>query len=655
MKISKSRQKDSKIKSKSGNKFITIDEQNKRMKSEESQSKERFNTITDIRNPSKKSKNKNKKERENYYENLSKKKEVLLKIKRQKNKGKKIYKDYPNLIKGVLGQAVYNNMTNNTNYNEYIRYKPITDIFNDQSNIPTRKITIENTNSLNISFNSKSDLVKKEKEKNDVESNTYNYYNIENELKLNQESIKSRKNDTLIKSGKSISPILSNYYYNETKKDSVSEYINIKSNDKNERGKIDNNINIVNNIEIYPKKTMDIKEKIEIEKIENFEIMGVVIKNNDNDNNFGFKNEKEMWKFIKTKMTEEKEKEYNDNELKYNYFTLIKKFHGKILYEIGLENKLNKINSILEKENVKVENEPILLVKKSSFGELNKDIKSDNEIQMLKMKIDEINKENKQLKKNINIMKEEAEKLNESINLLNDKLKLYEKEINDKNNEINKYQNDLKEINLNIIQNKENITLEIIKNDFFDIIHINNNKSKENDINDIIYSIEHFAHEYKNIPKKEEKKVKNEIHFQRKEKEKDNNIKLDKKEEKIENKAIISNNMKDKINIYNKNEDNHNDSKKEENVPKKIFLVSNNEKEETMEEKMKREERMNKALKRIKNKRKSDAEKNKLRKSENIKDLSSALETQLQKGEGKKLYIDLEYEKELEKEQEEKD
>ena len=67
---------------------------------------------------------------------------------------------------------------------------------------------------------------------------------------------------------------------------------------------------------------------------------------------------------------------------------------------------------------------------------------------------------------------------------------------------------------------------------------------------------------------------------------------------------------------------------------------------------MKREERMNKALKRIKNKRKSDAEKNKLRKSENIKDLSSALETQLQKWEGKKLYVDLEYEKELEKERE---
>ena len=657
MKLSKSRQKNSRIKSKSGKKFITIDEQNKKMKSEESESKERFNTISDIRNPSKK--RVNKKEKENYYEKLSKKKEeVLLKITRKinKNKEKKIYKDYPNLIKGVLGQAVYNNMTNNTNYNEYIRYKPITDIFNDQSNIPTRKITIENTNSLNISFNSKSDLVKKEKEKNDIETNAYNYYNIENEFKLNQESNKSRKNETLIKSGKSISPILSNNYYNENKKDSVSEYINIKSNDKNERGKIDNN-NIINNIEIYPKKTVDIKEKLEVEKIENFNILGVIIKNNDN-NNYLFKNEEEMWKYIKNKMTEEKDKEYNDNKLKYNYFTLIKKFHGKILYEIGLENNLAKINYILEKENVKVENEPILLVKKNSFDDKsNTDVDSDNEIKMLKIKIDKINKENEQLKENINIMKGETDKLNKTINLLNDKLKLYMKDINDKNNEINEYQNKLKEINLNIGQNKEDIIFEIIKNDFFDIINISNKKFKENDI---IYLIEHFAHEYKNISKNEEKKKNDEINYKRKEKEKEkekekkkeNNIKLDKKEEKIEDKKDISNNVKDKINLYNKNVDNYNNIEKEENIPKKIFLVSNTKTEETIEEKMKREERMNKALKRIKNKRKSDAEKNKLRKSENIKDLSSALETQLQKGEGKKLYVDLEYEKELEKERE---
>ena len=59
---------------------------------------------------------------------------------------------------------------------------------------------------------------------------------------------------------------------------------------------------------------------------------------------------------------------------------------------------------------------------------------------------------------------------------------------------------------------------------------------------------------------------------------------------------------------------------------------------------------MNKALKRIKNKRKIDEEKEKIKKSEKVKEISSALETQLQKEEGKKLYIDLEYEKKMNKE-----
>ena len=63
-------------------------------------------------------------------------------------------------------------------------------------------------------------------------NNISNNYNIENELKINADSIKSRKNETLIKSGKCISPILSNYNSIENKKetnnDLVSEYINIK-------------------------------------------------------------------------------------------------------------------------------------------------------------------------------------------------------------------------------------------------------------------------------------------------------------------------------------------------------------------------------------------------------------------------------------------
>ena len=65
---------------------------------------------------------------------------------------------------------------------------------------------------------------------------------------------------------------------------------------------------------------------------------------------------------------------------------------------------------------------------------------------------------------------------------------------------------------------------------------------------------------------------------------------------------------------------------------------------------MKREERMNKALKRVKNKRKLDEENKKARKSTIIERISNELENELKKNEGKKLYVDLEYEENKEDE-----
>ena len=650
MKVLNIKQEKTKGKSLSKKKFVIIEELNpKRKLKDQSDSKEKYNTVGDIRTKEKKKINKKEKEKENYFVHLSKKKEVLLKINPDKNdkesypynirtkkinksKENRTYKDYPNLIKGVLGQAVYNNMNNNTNYNEYIRYKPINDIFNEQSSITTRKITIENNNSLNISFNSKSDILKKEKEKNDNENNIYNYYYIENELKLNGDSIKSRKNDTLIKSGKSISPILSNYN-NENKKENnelVSEYVNTKSSDKNTKNNKEEN-NVINkefnNVEIY--------SKYEIEKKDNINILL------SRKNQLVFKNEEEMWKYIRNKMTEEKEKEYNEGKIKYNYFTLMKKFHGEILYEIGLENNIDEINSILQRENVKVENEPVLFVSKKIYDKINFNVDYDNEIKILKIKNDEIMKENETLKNNTNIIKEETYKLNETINTLNQKLKDLEKEINEKDNTIKEYKRQLEELINKKEQQKEKTTFSI-KNDYFEI------KSTEINKKNNTYIIENFRHQYKNILKKEEKK---EIKINKEEnkhikKNKDIN-KLDKKEEKKD----INNNLKDKINIFNKN-NNNNDIKKEENIPNKIFLVNNSKKEETNEEKIKREEKMNRALKRIKNKRKVEEGKDKIKKSEKMKNMSTALETQLPKGEGKKLYVDLEYEKELENEKE---
>ena len=89
--------------------------------------------------------------RKNYYENLSKSRKNLLEsVKDQDDpelyptnviRTKKVfrdpynvnkYKEYPNLM-GVLNQANYYNINDNKNYNDSIRYKPLDDIFNEQS------------------------------------------------------------------------------------------------------------------------------------------------------------------------------------------------------------------------------------------------------------------------------------------------------------------------------------------------------------------------------------------------------------------------------------------------------------------------------------------------------------------------------------------
>ena len=631
-----------KKKSKSNKKFVTIEQQN-------------IPTT----------KTNKKKERENYFKNLSQKKRLLetiipekvnpesnaysIKTKKiNKSKEQRKYKDYPNnLIKGVLTQAIYNNLTNNINYNEYIRYKPINDIFNEQSNIPTRKIT-ENNNSLNISFNSKSDF-------------------RENELKMNIDGMKHRKNDSLIKSGKSISPIIQiNSADNKKEKNEiVTDYINIKSSDKK-----DNIINNKNNtainkefINVEIQEYNDAKDnriilKVEqidsfniinnandniiIEEIESFNIINnanddIIIEeiesfniiNNDNskiDNDYNRMisiENNEQFSLIQIDDNKEKEK-YNKNMLKDNCFSLMKRIGGNILYEINLEKNIEEINSNLEKEKVYIDNEQIIFITKREYEKLMNTIEENNKFNdEFKIENDEINKDNEFLRNSFDLIKEENNKLNEKIKSLNENILLLENELNILNNE------------------NEKLLKELEQKKF-----PNNIKIKNFDINIIkIYKNDHFEITSRNI--------RSSIKDIKKEKEKKEEIKRNKENKIINEEIKIKDNkdIKNKIDIFNKknnNEDNNN--QKIEKKPNKIFLLD--KKEETNEEKMKREERMNKALKRIKNKRKSDAEKNKLRKSENIKDLSSALETQLQKGEGKKLYVDLEYEKELEKERE---
>ena len=83
MRLSNTHLKKKAIKSKSKKKYVLIDDRNPRLKSEgPSYSNERFNTVGDIRNNSiNKKRNSKKKSKESYFHNLSKKKELILKIK----------------------------------------------------------------------------------------------------------------------------------------------------------------------------------------------------------------------------------------------------------------------------------------------------------------------------------------------------------------------------------------------------------------------------------------------------------------------------------------------------------------------------------------------------------------------------------------------
>ena len=611
-----------KKKSKSNKKFVTIEQQN-------------ISTT----------KTNKKKERENYFKNLSQKKRLLetiipekvnpesnaysIKTKKiNKSKEQRKYKDYPNnLIKGVLTQAIYNNLTNNINYNEYIRYKPINDIFNEQSNIPTRKIT-ENNNSLNISFNSKSDF-------------------RENELKMNIDGMKHRKNDSLIKSGKSISPIIQiNSADNKKEKNEiVTDYINIKSSDKK-----DNIINNKNNtainkefINVEIQEYNDAKDNriiLKVEQIDSFNIINnandnIIIEeiesfniiNNDNskiDNDYNRMisiENNEQFSLIQIDDNKEKEK-YNKNMLKDNCFSLMKRIGGNILYEINLEKNIEEINSNLEKEKVYIDNEQIIFITKREYEKLMNTIEENNKFNdEFKIENDEINKDNEFLRNSFDLIKEENNKLNEKIKSLNENILLLENELNILNNE------------------NEKLLKELEQKKF-----PNNIKIKNFDINIIkIYKNDHFEITSRNI--------RSSIKDIKKEKEKKEEIKRNKENKIINEEIKIKDNkdIKNKIDIFNKknnNEDNNN--QKIEKKPNKIFLLD--KKEETNEEKMKREERMNKALKRVKNKRKLDEENKKARKSAIIERISNELENELKKNEGKKLYVDLEYEENKEDE-----
>ena len=585
-------------------------------------SKDRFNTIGSENSRTRKNEhsprsNSNLKENKSQKRLKSSKKKNNLERNESGAKSKKVYrnpydgrkfKDYPNLIGGVLNQVNYYNINNNNNYNDYLRYRPIDDIFNEQSSISTKKEK-DNNNSPNISFNSENQKLNNEnnirKIKIEEDINNDNLYNNDthNEMKENEDNLKFRKSDIIEKNGKRISPIISEtnsndiYYKKETNDDKndlnnkVEQVINDKIEEnikepKNEDNLINKNTinNKIKNIEntnntpsqfnveqiekeeskITPEQL--IKEKINLMSIENnnnfmidndldnyinklekcpIDIFSIynnkinifdeleIIKDNDinliyekekepnqeikeineDDGKLRFDNDDEVLNYIKKRIKEEKDQEYNRGKTKYNYFILTKKFHGKVLYEIGLENNLENINSILQKENVEIEHEPIVFIK----------IK---DLELLKSnKSQENNKETEDNSEEIEKFKIENEKLKTKLELIN---KNYEEKNAELINEYNKIYAEIEKLNSinqqleNELINKQNIInqYEAKFEEYSKIVEDNNRLQIEREkFTKYIYELQ----EYDEKVIIEYKKIKQQLEIEKSKNKSDNN------------------------------------------------------------------------------------------------------------------------------------
>ena len=579
----------------------------------------------------------------NYYENLSKSRKNLLEMVPDQDdpelyptnviRAKKIFRDpysvnkyreYPNLIGGVLTQANLYNVNDNKNYNDSIRYKPLDDIFNEQPSIFSRKVN-DNNNSSNMSFNSdfKRDVrpeqtknlnnsrnnnirkIKIDENNSTIDNNTINTINSINtineyndkEIKIKRNSIKDRKSETFENNGKKLSPIISKHTSNEIQRentnDLIKEYINTytsKNNNINEKDlnstlrksevekdlrnqlkkeKI-NNFTLYNNenkinknaftgnlkksaeedFVIYKSYEMN-KDKgkdknkeiqynnLETEKSENLSNKKSkgeknLIRSDENEGKLSFNNDDEILNYIKKKIKEEKENEYYKGKMKYNYFILTKKFHGKVLYEIGLENDLNEINNILRKENVEVEHEPVAFITLKELDQL-KDTEGYKEIEKLKNdnlklkeEIENLNQENKKLQKDIDIMNVQNKKFNNKNNDQSEKLR----------EEIEKIKEENEKLKNKLDAQKENLEgrnpLVNDNNKLMDELSKLNEKNKE---------IEHQLKEKQNLIEEYEYEIKI---LKEKEKDRDRDKDKDKGKEvdSNENKKLIEENKR---------------------------------------------------------------------------------------------------------------
>lgn len=134
-----------------------------------------------------------------------------------------------------------------------------------------------------------------------------------------------------------------------------------------------------------------------ISQNENIEIINN--KNNDAniENKFVFKTEEEIINYVYKKFEEErKKKSYFNRKLRFTGFILTKKYKGKNIFDIRIEDSLDQINQKLKDENVLINEKKVELFYADDLNRLKN-----------------LEEENKKLKEEIELMKKKENFKNE--------------------------------------------------------------------------------------------------------------------------------------------------------------------------------------------------------------------------------------------------
>ena len=169
----------------------------------------------------------------------------------------------------------------------------------------------------------------------------------------------------------------------------------------------------------------------------------------DNKNKIIFNDENEIVEYLNNKFEEEKKKSYFNRKLKFTGFILTKKYKGKTLFDLRIEDDLDKMNKKLKQENVEIGNE---LVEFKLLTETEEKIQK--EIAYIKKENDSLKKKDNMKNDLINKLDKEKQKLIDDIKKINIDI-AKQKEINENlENEI-KNLKQLSKNNKNILKELE--------------------------------------------------------------------------------------------------------------------------------------------------------------------------------------------------------